>query len=132
LYGKARISYPFVPDAALPFLAAGAMKAQAQPVKKSLKIMMKSAWGRTIPTNAAFQFSHGLALSEAGHDVQIFLLSEAVSLMRKAVANSVTPVGWPPIVESLTNFRFFSRVGGPHHHGIDRASILRGTAVSTR
>jgi len=88
--------------AALPFLAAGAMKAQAQASKKPLKVMMKSAWGSDDPTKAAFPFSHGLALSEAGHDVQIYLLGEAVSLMRKAVANSVTPVGWPPIVESLT------------------------------
>ena len=85
--------------AALPFLTAGAMKAQAS--KKPLKVMMKSAWGSDDPTKAAFPFSHGLALSEAGHDVQIYLLGEAVSLMRKAVANSVTPVGWPPIVESL-------------------------------
>ncbi len=87
--------------AALPFLAAG-MQAQAPASKKSLKIMMKSAWGSDDPTKAAFPFSHGLALSETGHEVQIFLLGEAVSLMRKAVANSVTPVGWPPIVESLT------------------------------
>jgi uncharacterized protein involved in oxidation of intracellular sulfur len=86
--------------AALPFLAAGAMKAQAS--KKPLKVMMKSAWGSDDPTKAAFPFSHGLALSEAGHEVQIYLLGEGVSLMRKAVANSVTPVGWPPIVESLT------------------------------
>src|ERR1700682_4475063 len=88
--------------AALPFLAAGAMKAQAQASKKPLKIMMKSAWGSDDPTKAAFPFSHGLALSEAGHEVQIYLLGEAVSLMRKAVANSVTPVGWPPIVESFS------------------------------
>ena len=90
--------------AALPFLAAGVMQTQTQtqPSKKSLKIMMKSAWGSDDPTKAAFPFSHGLALSEAGHDVRIFLLGEAVSLMRKAVANSVTTVGWPPIVESLT------------------------------
>ena len=73
--------------AALPFLAAGVLQAQAQPSKKSLKIMMKSAWGSDDPTKAAFPFSHGLALSEAGHEVQIFLLGEAVSLMRKAVAN---------------------------------------------
>ena len=88
--------------AALPFLAAGAMKAQAQASKKPLKVMMKSAWGSDDPTKAAFPFSHGLALSEAGHEVQIYLLGEAVSVMRKAVANSVTPVGWPPIVESVT------------------------------
>src|SRR5258708_35426847 len=77
------------------------MMAQAQPSRKPLKIMMKSAWGSDDPTKAAFPFSHGLALSEAGHDVQIYLLGEAVSLMRQAVANSVTPVGWPPNVESL-------------------------------
>jgi predicted peroxiredoxin len=88
--------------AALPLLAAGGLQAQPQPSRKSLKSMMKSAWGSDDPTKAAFPFSHGLARSESGHEVQIYLLGEAVSLMRKAVANSVTPVGWPPIVESLT------------------------------
>src|SRR6202140_1582472 len=92
--------------AGLPLLAMAAadgVQAQVQgQTHKPLKIMMKSAWGSDDPTKAAFPFSHGLALSEAGHEVQIYLLGEAVSLMRKAVANSVTPVGWPPIVESLT------------------------------
>ena len=44
---------------------------------------------------------HGDVLSEAGHEVQIFLLGEAVSLMRKSVANAVVPVGWPPLAEVL-------------------------------
>jgi hypothetical protein len=39
--------------------------------------MMKSAWGSDDPTKAALPFLHGLALSEAGHSVQIFLLGEA-------------------------------------------------------
>ena len=56
---------------------------------------------RTNPTKAAFPFLHGDVLSEAGHDVQIFLLGEAVSLMRKSVANAVVPVGWPPLAEVL-------------------------------
>jgi predicted peroxiredoxin len=43
---------------------------------------MKSAWGSDDPTKAAFPFLHGHALAEAGHSVQIFLLGEAVSLMR--------------------------------------------------
>jgi len=60
---------------------------------------MKSAWGSDDPTKAAFPFLHGDALSEAGHGVQIFLLGEAVSLMRKSVANAVVPVGWPPLAE---------------------------------
>ncbi len=74
---------------------------QAQATHKSLKIMMKSAWGSDDPTKSAFPFLHGLALVEAGHEVQFFLLGEAVSLMRKTLANAVTPVGWPPVGETL-------------------------------
>jgi predicted peroxiredoxin len=69
--------------------------------KKPLNIMMKSAWGSDDPTKAAFPFLHGLALSEAGHSVQIFLLGEAVGLMRKSVAEAVVPVGWPPLAQTL-------------------------------
>ncbi|MBZ5656660.1 MAG: DsrE family protein [Acidobacteriia bacterium] len=68
---------------------------------KIMKIMMKNAWGSDDPTKAAFPFSHGLALAGAGHEVQIYLLGEAVVLMRKAVASSVTPVGWPPVGDFL-------------------------------
>jgi hypothetical protein len=61
----------------------------------------KSAWGADDPTTAAFPFSHGLVLSESGHEVRIFLLAEATSLMRKATANAILPVGWPPLSETL-------------------------------
>jgi predicted peroxiredoxin len=84
--------------------AFGMQGAPAQPSsnpKKSLNIMMKSAWGSDDPTKAAFPFLHGLALSDAGHSVQIFLLGEAVSLMRKTVAEAVVPVGWPPLAQTL-------------------------------
>ena len=84
--------------AALPFLAWGT---KAEESKKPLKIMMKSAWGPDDPTRASFPFAHGLALSEAGHNVQIFLLAEATSLMRKSMANAILPVGWPPLSETL-------------------------------
>jgi len=59
--------------AALPFLAAGSLESQIS--HKSLKIMMKSAWGSDDPTKAAFPFLHGLALAEAGHEAQIFVLA---------------------------------------------------------
>jgi predicted peroxiredoxin len=62
---------------------------------------MKSAWGSDDPTRASFPFLHGLAFAEAGHEVQIFLLGEATSLMRKATANAIVPVGWPPLSETL-------------------------------
>ena len=76
---------------ALPFIAATTTTPGSSPTK--LKILMKSAWGSDDPTKAAFPFLHSDALSDAGHEVQIFLLGEAVSLMRKSVANAVVPVG---------------------------------------
>ena len=85
----------------LPFVGAASSFAQS-PTHKPLNIMMKSAWGSDDPTKAAFPFLHGLALSEAGHSVQIFLLGEAVSLMRKSVATAVVPVGWPPLEQTMT------------------------------
>src|SRR5205809_8108635 len=84
--------------AALPLVAAAA-PATAGASAAKLKILMKSAWGSDDPTKAAFPFLHGDALSDAGHDVQIFLLGEAVSLMRKSVANAGVAVGWPPLAE---------------------------------
>jgi predicted peroxiredoxin len=85
----------------LPMLAGVLSTARAEEPKKPLKIMFKSAWGSDDPTKAAFAFLHGNALAEAGHTVQIFLLGEAVSLMRSSVAHAVVPVGWPPLAEAL-------------------------------
>ena len=66
-----------------------------------MNVLVKSAWGSDDPTKAAFPFLHANALAEAGHAVQIFLLGEAVSLMRDPVAGAVIPVGWPPLAETL-------------------------------
>jgi hypothetical protein len=85
--------------ASLPFFAMSASQGQAP--SKKLKIMMKSAWGPDDPTRAAFPFAHGLVLAEAGHDVQIFLLAEATSLLRKSMVSAILPVGWPPLSETL-------------------------------
>jgi predicted peroxiredoxin len=84
--------------AGLPFLG---WTAKAQESKKPLKIMMKGAWGPDDPTRASFPFLHGLALAEAGHEVQIFLLAEATTLMRKSLVSAIQPVGWPSLSETL-------------------------------
>jgi len=68
---------------------------------KKLHILMRSSWGTDDPTRASFVFSHGLLLSDAGHDVQIFLTAEATYLMRKVTVDSVKPVGWPPLIETM-------------------------------
>jgi predicted peroxiredoxin len=66
-----------------------------------MKVLIKSAWGSDDPTKAAFAFLHANAFAEAGHDVQIFLLGEAVNLMKDAVMGAVVPVGWPPMAETF-------------------------------
>jgi predicted peroxiredoxin len=80
----------------LPFLALGV---KAQEAKKPLKIMMRSSWGTDDPTRASFVFAHALVLSEAGHEVQIFLTADATFLMRKATADVIVPIGWSPLSE---------------------------------
>jgi hypothetical protein len=85
----------------LSLLGLGSVGAQVTAARKPLKIMMKSAWGSDDPTRASFPFAHGLALADAGHEVQIFLLGEATYLMRKATASVILPVGWPPLSEML-------------------------------
>jgi predicted peroxiredoxin len=81
---------------ALPFLALGV---KGQESKKTLKIMMRSSWGTDDPTRASFVFAHALALSDAGHEVQIFLTADATALLRKATTDAVIPIGWPPLSE---------------------------------
>jgi predicted peroxiredoxin len=83
------------------FMAAAIANAEAQSKTPKLKIMMKSAWGSDDPTRASFVFVHGLALAEAGHDVQIFLTGEATYMMRKTTVDAIMPVGWPPLSETL-------------------------------
>jgi hypothetical protein len=85
-------------------VAVSSRDAQAQPPPapaKKLNILMRSSWGTDDPTRASFVFSHGLALSNAGHDVQIFLTAEATYLMRKETVDAVKPVGWPPLPETM-------------------------------
>src|SRR4051795_7962680 len=67
----------------------------------SMKILIKSAWGSDDPTKAAFAFLHANAFAEAGHEVRVFLLGEAVNLMKDEMIASVTPVGWPPLSEII-------------------------------
>ena len=81
--------------------ASEAQTQQPQAPKKKLHILMRSSWGTDEPTRASFAFSHGLALAEAGHDVQIFLTHDATYLMRKVTVDVVKPIGWPPLSETM-------------------------------
>src|ERR1700690_1414 len=80
-------------------LAPGSAAQQPSAPHQRLKILMRSSWGSDDPTRASFAFAHGLALSDAGHDVRIFLTGEATYLMRRATAAAILPMGWPPLDE---------------------------------
>lgn len=80
-------------------LLPGSGASQATTGRKTLKILMRSSWGSDDPTRASFPFAHALALSDAGHEVQIFLTGEATYLMRKSTTAAIFAVGWPPLTE---------------------------------
>ena len=65
------------------------------------KIVFFGSHGSENPTKAVFRFLYANAAVEAGHEARIGLIADAVVLMRDAVANSVVPVGWPPLKELL-------------------------------
>ncbi len=62
------------------------------------KFLLIGLVGSENPTRANFPFVWAAALREAGNEVKIELAGDASVLMRTAVSNSVTPVGWPPLV----------------------------------
>ncbi len=65
------------------------------------KFLLVGLVGSENPTRANFPFVWAAALREAGNEVRIELAGDATVLMRSAVSNSVTPVGWPPFREAL-------------------------------
>ena len=65
------------------------------------KFLLIGLSGSENPTRANFPFAWAAALTHAGNDVRIELAGDATVLMRTAVSNSVTPVGWPPFREAL-------------------------------
>ena len=66
-----------------------------------MKVLIKSPWGVGRVHQGVVRFLHANAFAEAGHEVRLFLLGEAANLMKDAVLNAVTPVGWPPLRETF-------------------------------
>ena len=65
------------------------------------KILYVGTNGSENPTKSIFPFQWANAAVEAGHQAEIYLFGDATVLMRDPVANSVVPVGWPPLKEIL-------------------------------
>ena len=65
------------------------------------KFLLVGLVGSENPTRANFPFVWAAVLRQAQHEVRIELAGDATVLMRTAVSNSVTPVGWPPFSQAL-------------------------------
>lgn len=64
-------------------------------------ILNFSTNGSENPTKAVLPFLNANGAVEAGHEPAITLFGDAVVLMKDSVANSVVPVGWPPLKDIL-------------------------------
>ncbi len=65
------------------------------------KILYIGTNGSENPTKSVIPLLGANGAVEAGHEAVIGLVGDAVVLMEDAVANSVVPVGWPPLKEIL-------------------------------
>ena len=81
--------------------ATGLAAASTAGAAETQKYLLIGLVGSENPTRANFPFVWATALKDAGNEVRIELAGDATVLMRSAVSNSVTPVGWPPFKEAL-------------------------------
>ncbi len=65
------------------------------------KIFYMGSNGSENPTKSVFPFILANGAVEAGHQAEVSLFGDAVVLMKDVVANSVVPVGWPPLKDIL-------------------------------
>ncbi len=65
------------------------------------KILYMGSNGSENPTKSVFPFILANGAVEAGHQAEIQLFGDSVVLMKDAVANSVVPVGWPPLKDIM-------------------------------
>ncbi len=65
------------------------------------KIFFMGSNGSENPTKSVFPFVLANGAVEAGHTAEVSLFGDAVVLMKDAVANSVVPVGWPPLKDIM-------------------------------
>ena len=65
------------------------------------KILYLGSYGSENPTKSVFPFILANGAVDAGHQAEISLFGDAVVLMKDVVANSVVPVGWPPLKDIM-------------------------------
>ena len=65
------------------------------------RVMCVGTAGSDDPTRAALPLLTARSAVNGGHDTEVFLVGEAVYLMKTAVADATNPVGWPNVGELI-------------------------------
>ncbi len=65
------------------------------------RILYMGSNGSENPTKSVFPFILANGAVEAGHQAEISIFGDAVVLMKDVIANSVVPMGWPPLKDIL-------------------------------
>jgi len=73
------------------------------------RLLIISTHGSEDPTRAGLAFFMAKGAVEAGHKPEVVLAGDAAVLARKAVADSVLPVGIPPL-KDLIQFALDNKV----------------------
>ena len=66
-----------------------------------MKMLFVGTHGSESPTHAVLPFLQAQGAIDEGHEAEIFVVGDAVVLMKDAVAKATIPVGWPPVGEVL-------------------------------
>lgn len=64
-------------------------------------LLFSGTYGSDDPTRASLPLLSATGAVEAGHEPEIFLLGEAVYLMKDEIADALNPVGWRNVGEVL-------------------------------
>ena len=65
------------------------------------RILYYTTHGTDDPTRAGLAFIGANGAKQAGHDPVVALLIDATFLMKSDIAQSITPVGFPPLSEAM-------------------------------
>lgn len=67
-----------------------------------MKFHVTATSGSEDPTKATLAFLHAKGAREAGHDVSISLLGDAVVMLNPTIAKNIQGVGLPPLIDLIT------------------------------
>lgn len=65
------------------------------------KLLFAGTSASDDPTRAALPFLGAKGALESGHQAEVFLMGEAVYLLKSEVAGACNPVGWPNVGEVM-------------------------------